>query len=157
MIKRNSFTVKEALEALKKYCAYQERCHQDVLNKLKSMGMIPEAIDQIVVELIGLGYLNESRFAKTFVSGKFRIKKWGRKRLISELQKRGLSKFTINEAINEISEAEYIEVFNALAEKRLEMIQADQKFTRKKKLANYLLYRGWESALVYDKVHELIR
>ena len=118
--------------------------------------MIPEAIDHIIVTLIEEDYLNESRFAKTFVRGKFRIKKWGKMRLMAELKKRGLSKLTIKQAINEIPEAEYIAVFSALAEKRLKELDSRNAMVKKRKLADYLLYRGWESSLVYDKVNELI-
>ncbi|MBT8270884.1 MAG: RecX family transcriptional regulator [Flavobacteriaceae bacterium] len=156
MYQRNSHSVSEALQILKRYCAYQERCHQEVISKLKSLNMIPKAIDHIIVKLIEEDFLNESRFAKTFVRGKFRIKYWGRNRLRAELQKKGLSKFTINDAIKEIDEGEYMEVFNALAEKRLKAIKGSKKMVKKKKLADYLLYRGWESPLVYEKVRELI-
>lgn len=156
VIKRQSYTVEEAHEKLKRYCAYQERCHQDVKKKLKSMNMIDEAIDHIIVRLIEEDYLNEARFARTFVRGKFRIKKWGRYRLVSELQKRGLSKFTIKDAISEIKEFEYIETFDALAEKRLTSLNETNPLKKKRKLADYLLYRGWETHLVYAKVKELI-
>lgn len=119
--------------------------------------MIPEAIDMIIVSLIDQNYLNESRFAKTFVSGKFRIKKWGKGRLVLELRKRGISKFNINEAIAEIDPEEYIEVFNDLAEKRLNQIKESNKWKKQKKLVDYLLYRGWESHLVYEKANSLIK
>ena len=156
MFKKNSHSVIEALQIAKRYCAYQERCHQDVINKLKSLNMIPEAIDHIMVQLIEEGFLNESRFAKAYVKGKFRIKHWGRNRLRAELLKRGVSKYIINEAITEIDKAEYIEIFNALAEKRLSSIKDSNVLVKKRKLADYLLYRGWEPQLVYDKVSELI-
>ncbi len=157
MIKSKSYSVDEALQKMKAYCAYQERCHKEVLEKLKSMRMIPEAIDHIMSRLIKDNYLNETRFAKTYVRGKFRIKNWGRKRLTLELKKRDISKFNIKAALDEIEDQEYIEIFNALAEKRFTNLKSGTKQAKKRKLVNYLLYRGWESHLVYQKVHELIR
>ena len=157
MNQHKTFTVDEALLKLQNYCAYQERCHQDVFQKLKGMHMIPEAIDQIIVSLIRHDFLNESRFAKTYVSGKFRIKKWGRRRLTLELRRKDISKTNINQALAEIDEAEYIETFNTLAEKRVLQIKETNKQKLKRKLADYLLYRGWESHLVYAKVNELIK
>ena len=157
MISNKTYTVEEALLKLQNYCSYQERCHQDVQQKLIGMQMIPEAIDQIMVHLLEHNFLNEERFAKTYVSGKFRIKKWGRRRLTLELKKKDISKFNINQALTEIDEVEYIETFNALAEKRLHSIKETNKLKKKKKLADYLLYRGWESHLVYEKVNELIK
>jgi len=152
-----TYTIDKALLKLQNYCAYQERCHQEVRQKLKEMQMIPEAVDKIIVHLLEHNFLNEERFAKTFVSGKFRIKKWGKYRLTLELKKKDISKHNINFAIRQIPNTEYIEVFNDLAEKRLSQIIETNVLKKKKKLADYLLYRGWESQLVYDKVNDLIK
>jgi len=118
--------------------------------------MIPEAIDHIIGHLIQKNYLNEERFAKSFARGKFRTKKWGRNRIVNELKLRKISKFNIQSALNEISERDYLITLDALAQKRLGEIKEVQPQKRKKKLADYLLYRGWESALVQEKVKELI-
>ncbi len=156
-IKYKTYSVEEALSKLQNYCSYQERCHQEVYQKLKKMRMIPKAIDSIIVDLIKHNYLNESRYATTFVRGKFRIKKWGKRRLILELRKRDIGKVNIILAIEKIDYNEYIEVFNDLAEKRLSQFIEINVLKKKKKLADYLLYRGWESQLVYDKVNDLIK
>lgn len=157
MFQKKTYTIDEAKKKLEYYCAYQERCHKEVRQKLKDMYMIPEAIDVIIVHLLKHNYLNEERFAKTFVSGKFKIKKWGKRRLTLELKRKDISKVNINQSLSEINEGEYIEVFNNLAEKRLSFIKETNKIKKKKKLADYLLYRGWESHLVYAKVNELIK
>jgi regulatory protein len=157
MYQKQTYTVDEAKKKLEYYCAYQERCHKEVTQKLKDMSMIPQAIDVIIVHLLQHNFLNEERFAKTFVSGKFKIKKWGKRRLTSELKRKGIGKVNINQALSEINEAEYIGVFNNLAEKKVVLIKETNKFKKKKKLINYLLYRGWESHLVYAKVNELIK
>jgi regulatory protein len=148
MISNKTYTVEEALLKLQNYCSYQERCHQEVQQKLIGMRMIPEAIDQIMVHLLEHNFLNEERFAKTYVSGKFRIKKWGRRRLTLELKKRDISKFNINQALSEIDENVYIETFNTLAEKKCNHIKETNTIKKKKKLIDYLLYRGWEPHLV---------
>jgi len=157
MQSKKTYTVQEATKKLEHYCAYQERCHQEVRQKLEAMRMIPEAIDVIIVHLLEHNFLNEARFAKTFVSGKFKIKKWGRRRLTYELKKKDVGKVNINQALAEIENTEYTEVFNDLAEKRLQNIKESNKFKKKKKLIDYLLYRGWESHLVYEKANELIK
>ena len=92
---KKSYTVDEALSKLQKYCSYQDRCHKEVEQKLKELRMIPEAADQIIMTLIDGNYLNEERFALAFVRGKFKIKKWGRHRLTSELKQRNISKYLI--------------------------------------------------------------
>jgi len=157
MYQKKTYTIDEAKKKLEYYCAYQERCHKEVTQKLKDMYMIPQAIDVIIVHLLQHNFLNEERFTKTFVSGKFKIKKWGKHRLTLELKRKGIGKVNINQALSEIKEAEYIEVFNDLAEKRVILIKETNKFKKKKKLVDYLLYRGWESHLVYDKANELIK
>mgnify|MGYP000029434438 CR=1 FL=1 len=156
MQNQKSYTIEQAKRALENYCVYQERCHQDVYRKLQSMRMIPDAIDLIIVHLIEHNFLNETRFAKAFVTGKFRIKKWGKKRIEMELKRRDISNYNIMEAFKEISDINYLKTFHELAEKKLHSINESNIYKKKKKLADYLLYRGWESHLVYDKVNELI-
>lgn len=157
MYSKKTYTVQEATKKLEHYCAYQERCHKEVNQKLKDMYMIPEAIDVIIVHLLQHNFLNEERFAKTFVSGKFRIKAWGRRRLTYELKKKDIGKVNINQALAEIGIEEYNEVFHDLAEKKANSIKENNKFKKRKKLIDYLLYRGWESHLVYEKANELIK
>lgn len=155
-LSKKSYTLEEATKKLEHYCAYQERCHQEVVKKLEGMQMIPEVIDVILVHLITHNFLNEERYAKTFVGGKLRIKYWGRRRLTFELQKKDISKFNINTALKSIDEEEYMEIFNSLAQKKADSIRETNKYKKRKKLIDYLLYRGWESHLVYDKANELI-
>ena len=150
-------TINEATKKLESYCAYQERCHKDVVAKLRAMGMIPDDIDQIVVHLIQENYLNEERFAKSFARGKFRIKKWGRVRITNELKQRNITRYNIKIALKEIDDSIYLETLDLLADKRLASIKETNTQKRKRKLADYLLYRGWESHLVYAKIIELIK
>lgn len=154
--KTESYTLKEATKKLEGYCAYQERCHKEVKQKLRDMNMIPEAIDQIIAHLVQENYLNEERFAQSFARGKFNIKKWGRNRIVSELKFRGISKFNIKTALKEIDDQAYLITLDKLAKKRLNQIKETNTQKRRKKLADYLLYRGWESHLVYGKLKELI-
>ena len=120
------------------------------------MNMIPLAIDTIIAHLLKHNYLNEERFAQTFARGKFRVKKWGKNRIIRELKLREISRFNIQTALKEIPEEEYLSAFHELAVKKLEQIRETNKLKVRKKLADYLLYRGWESHLVYEKVNELV-
>ena len=153
---KETYTISEATKKIEGYCAYQDRCHKEVVQKLRDMKMIPMAIDQIVTRLIQENYLNEERFAKSFARGKFKIKKWGKKRIVNELKLREITKYNITIALKEIDELEYIKTLDGLAKKRLLQISETNIQKRKKKLADYLLYRGWESHLVYGKLKELI-
>lgn len=149
-------SVQEAQKKMEHYCAYQERCHQEVFQKLREMRMIPEVIDHIMAHLIKENYLNEERFAKSFARGKFNIKKWGKKRIVQELKRRQISRYNIQSALKEIGDEEYLNTLHLLAQKRLSQLTETHPQKRKRKLADYLLYRGWESDLVYDKIKELI-
>ncbi|WP_255452711.1 regulatory protein RecX [Aquimarina sp. RZ0] len=137
------------------YCAYQERCHKDIMDKLTTMRLIPEAKETIILHLLEHNFLNEERFAKSYVSGKFRIKKWGKKRIIRELKFRQISTYIIESALKEIPETTYLETFHELAEKKMASITEQDPTKKKKKLIDYLLYRGWENQLVFEKVNEL--
>jgi regulatory protein len=156
MLKRPSYTLAEATRKMEHYCAYQDRCHQEVLDKLRGMNMIPEAIDKVVVHLIENNYLNEERFAKSFARGKFRIKHWGRIRITSELKKRNISPFNIKSALKELDGSQYLESLESIAKKKADSLKGLDKWTQKKKLTDYLLYRGWEQSLVYELVNDLI-
>ena len=154
--KTKGYTVQEATKKIESYCAYQDRCHKEVVSKLKDMGMIPLAIDTIIAQLIEDRFLNEERFAKSFARGKFNIKKWGKNRIVRELKFRDISKYNITTALKEIEPEVYLTTLDNLAKKRLDQITDTNTQKRRKKLADYLLYRGWESHLVYEKLKELI-
>jgi len=150
------YTVVEATRKLEHFCAYQERCHRDVSDKLKKMRMIPEARDEIIAHLIKFDFLNEERFSRSYARGKFHQKKWGKQRIVRELKERQVSRFNIQAALEELEGEAYAATLHELALKRLGQIQEKHLLKRKRKLADYLLSRGWESDLVYEKVRELI-
>lgn len=156
-MKNESYSVTEAKIKLQQFCAYQDRCHKEVIEKLQKMNMIPEAIDVIVSELIQDNFLNEERFAKSFARGKFRMKKWGRLRITRELKFRNISKYNIDTALKEIEEITYLNTLDELAKKRNAAVKEQNPFKRKKKIADYLFYRGWEAHLVYEKINELVK
>ncbi len=152
-----TYTLEEAKRKLESYCAYQERCHKEVTQKLRDMRMIPEVIDVIIGHLIAHNFLNETRFAQAFARGKFRHKYWGKTRITRELKFRNISVYNLKMAMQEIDEEEYLEVFDTLSQKRYDQLSSEKDhFRKRKKLADYLLYRGWESGLVYEKVKELV-
>ncbi|WP_335965555.1 regulatory protein RecX [Galbibacter sp. PAP.153] len=156
MQNKKTYTVEEAKRRLEAYCAYQERCHDDVVKKLRSMHMIPVAVDTVVAHLIEHGFLNEERFARSYARGKFNIKKWGKIRIVRELKHRNISRFNIQLALKEIPDTDYHKTFNELAEKKAGQLTGTNLFKKKQQLANYLLYRGWESDLVYEKINDLL-
>ena len=120
------------------------------------MDLITEAKEYILLHLLEHDFLNEERFSKSFARGKFRIKKWGKQRIVRELKFRNISDYNIKSALDEINNDEYSNTFNGIAKKRLAAIKEGNIYKKRKKLADYLLYRGWETELVYKKVIELI-
>jgi len=148
-------TPKEALQKLEHFCAYQERCHSEVISKLYSLKMTADEIDSIVVQLIEGNFLNETRFACSFARGKHRIKHWGKIRITNELKAKQISSANITLALKEITDEEYETTFEQLAEKVWNSIQEKNALKKRKKFCDYLLRRGYESNLVYDKMNEL--
>jgi regulatory protein len=148
-------TISEAIQKLEHFCAYQERCHAEVISKLYDLKMTPEEIDTIIVRLIQDNFLNETRFACSFARGKHRIKHWGRIRITNELRARQISSTNITLALKEISSEEYENTFEELSEKCWNAIQEKNNLKKRKKFCDYLLRRGYESNLVYDKMKEL--
>ncbi len=152
-----SYTVKEATIKLMQFCAYRDRSHKEVEDKLREMKMIPAAKEQIIIELMQEDFLNEERFARSFVRGKFRIKKWGRIKIRQELKFREISSPIIKLALTEIEEKAYLQTLEELAIKKLNTTKEDNPFRKKKKLADFLLQKGYEANLVYDKVNSLVK
>jgi regulatory protein len=150
-----TYTLQEASQKLEHYCSYQERCHNEVVEKLRSMRMIPQAIDEIVVHLIQHNFLNEERFACAFARGKHRIKFWGKIRIVSELKFRNISKYNIDKALQEISAAEYAETFHKLAEHHWGTMRENNPLKKKKKFCDFMLRKGFENGLVYEKMKNL--
>jgi regulatory protein len=148
-------SIKEALQKIEFFCGYQERCHEEVVDKLRSMKMDSDEIDQIMVHLITENYINEERFATSFARGKHRIKHWGKIRITNELKFRNISQTLINIALKEITPEEYLNTFHALAERLWESIRETNSLKKRKKFCDYMLRRGFESNLVYEKVKEL--
>ena len=153
--KRKSYTLAQAQKKLEYYCVYQERCHKEVIAKLKTLGMIPSVIDKIISELIKANYLNETRFTQSFVRGKFRIKKWGKNRILQELKVREISSFNIKLGMKEISDDNYQKTFYELFEKRRREVKQLTKTEQKKKIFSYMSYRGWENSKVYAALRNL--
>ena len=152
---KKSITISEAKKNIEHYCAYQERCHKEVVNKLKDLGIIQNAIDVIVTDLIQNNYLNETRFAQSFARGKFKIKKWGKVKIHRELNKREISEYNIKMGMKEISDSDYEETFNMLLDKKLSELSHLSEREQKRKIFNYLSYRGWEVEKIFEGLRKI--
>ncbi|MES2812171.1 MAG: regulatory protein RecX [Bacteroidota bacterium] len=154
-MQQNSFTLSQATQKLEYYCSYQERCHNEVIEKLRSLKMTSDEIDQIVVHLIQNNFLNEERFACSFARGKHNIKYWGKVRIVNELKFRNISKYNIDKALQEISTETYLANFHFISERNWESTKETNPIKKKKKFCDYLLRKGFESNIVFEKWKEL--
>ncbi len=149
------YSKEEALAALQRYCAYQDRCHQEVRSKLLSLGIYGMDLEDIMVQLIEEKFLDEERFARSFARGKFRMKQWGRKRIVQELKKRNISDYCIRKALTEIDEEEYHLTLHKVLKKRFSLASGN-KYERRKKAIDAALRRGYEPELVFTEGKKLI-
>ncbi len=148
-------TYSDCIKKMEYYCSYQERCHQEVVQKLRSCPLTNLEQDEIVVHLIAYNFLNEERFAKTFAISKFHQKKWGNIRIKNELKQRQVIDRLIQSALRDISSEEYETTFEQLATKIWETISERNAMKKFKKCCDYLLRKGWETDLVYAKIKSL--
>lgn len=140
----------EAKHKLEAYCAYQERCMQEIEKKLSDWGFYGEQSDNLIADLISNNYLNEERFASAYVSGKIRIKKWGRIKIKLNLKQKKISDYSLNKALKEIEEDEYLGNLNYLTEKKFSQVKGKNKWDKKAKVQRFLLSKGYENHLVYE-------
>jgi regulatory protein len=145
---RKTLTKEQALQKLRHYCLYQERCHSEVREKLWQLGVKRADHDELIASLIEDGYLNEERFAIQFAGGKYRIKQWGRVKIKYELKQKQVSEYSIKKALKQIDETDYLKTLHELADKRYEALKHEQWLVRKKKTIDYLLLKGFEHALI---------
>ena len=157
MSSNSALSPKEVRSKMEHYCAYQERCHAEVQQKLREYAITTAEKDEIIVSLLQNNYLNEERFALLFAVSKFHQKKWGKVRIKNELKARQLSDYLIQKALKEINPAEYEETFEQLATFQWEQIRETNALKKKKKFCDYLLRKGWESDRIIEKVSELER
>ena len=154
-MKNENFTINEIEQKLKRYCSYQDRCHSEVEKKLKEFDLIEEAKNKILFNLINENYLNESRFSENFVRGKFKIKNWGKIKIVQELKTRNISDINIKRGLMEIDEVEYKNKLENIFNKKLSSLGNQSVINKKKKIFSYLSYRGWETNLIYEKINKI--
>lgn len=151
------FSPTEAKQKIHRYCAYQERAHLEVKNKLYEYGLYKTDVEEILSELITEGFLNEERFAKAFTGGKFRMKNWGRIKIVHELEAKGLTKNCIALGLKEIDPDDYLKTLRQLLEKKSRQVAELNPFAKRDKLATYVIQKGFEPDVVWPIVKELVR
>ena len=150
------FTPEQSLQKIKQYCAYQERCHAEVRDKLYSFGLHKNEVEEIISTLITENYLNEERFAIHFAGGKFRMKQWGKIKIKQALKYKQVSDYCIKKALKEIDVDEYEKTFQKLTQQKLKSLKGEKNiFIKKRKLQDFLLQKGFETQLVREAVNLL--
>lgn len=154
-MQRKFLTKEQALQKLRQYCAYQERSHNEVQQKLYELGIQKLHHDEIISTLIEEDYLNEERFAKAFAGGKFRMKDWGRKKIYYALKEKRVSEYNIKQAMKEIDEDAYLKNLKELVQEKFESLKGEQYLVRKKKTIDYMVQKGYEFDLVNKAISEI--
>lgn len=157
MANYSPLTKTQALQKLQKYCAYQDRCHQEVRYKLIQLKVYGDDLEQVMAELISENFLDEERFARSYARGKFSFKKWGRMKIRGELKKRAISDYCLRKAMEEIDHDDYEKTLAGVLEKKLALIKAENPYERKQKLVNYAIGRGYEADLVWRISDEILK
>lgn len=153
---RQKLSKEQALQKLRHYCSYQERCHQEAKEKLYSYNLRRQEVEELLSHLIEENYLNEERFAIQFAGGKFRLKQWGKVKIVQALKEKRVSEYCINRALSEIEDEPYRIVLNKLAGRKWASLQRETDLRlRLHKTKMYLLQRGFESGCVQQALQQL--
>ncbi len=155
-MKKSVSSIEEVKRDLEKFCVYQERCYQEVERKLATYHLIPEAKDEIMLYLMQHNFLNEERFAKSFVSGKINIKKWGKKKVEYQLRTKGISNKNIEIALATIDDVSYRENLKTIALKKSALIKDKNNYNKKAKLMKHLQSKGFETELIFEVLQEIL-
>jgi len=155
MIQKKKLSKEEALQKAKHYCDYQHRCHSEVKDKLYSLGVWKNEVEEIIAQLIEEKYLDEERFAIHFARGRFRLKQWGKEKIKYELKQKRVSDYCIKKAIAAIDDAEYEKTLKKLAEEKRESLKQEKNvFIRKRKLQDFLMQKGYDFNTVQKIIAE---
>ncbi len=138
------------------YCAYQERTQQEVRDKLYSLGLYRDEVEDVLTELISENFVNEERFAKSFARGKFNLKKWGKRKIIFELKKRNLSPYCIDQAIKEISDEAYEKMIFQIIENKMSYLP-EVGYTTKNRIIKYLIGKGFETEKAWTILNSYLK
>lgn len=153
---RTSLSPEQALQKARHYCGYQERCHFDVKEKLRSFGLRKPQIEAALATLIEENYLNEERFAIQYAGGHFRLKQWGKVRIRYELRQKQVSDYCIRKALAGIDEADYQRTLHRLAAEKWKSLKAEKNhFVRTQKVQSYLQQKGYEIDRVAKTLSEI--
>lgn len=140
-----------------RYCEYQDRCQKEVRNKLYENGARKDEVEEIMIELISNKTIDEERYARNFARGKFRIKNWGKRKIVYELKQDQISDYCIKKGLTEIDEDEYLQTLERLTIMKMPEIKKDKNlFTRRAKLQRYLSQKGYEHELVAEMLKKYI-
>jgi regulatory protein len=152
---KKKLTPSEAFARACRYCAYQERSHSEVRNKLYEFGLSRSDVDELLSRLITDGFLNEERFAKAFAGGKFRMKNWGRLKIVNELEAHRLTPNCIRLGLKEINDDDYRENLINILRKKSDQMSEEDEFVRRDKLSKYAIQKGFEPDLVWKILKEI--
>ena len=149
---KKSFTFEEIKQKIVNYCVYQDRCHAEVEQKMREFLLIPEAKEEILLYLIKENYLNEERFTRSYVRGKFYLKKWGKNKIKVNLLQKGISEKLIVKAYGEIDDNEYLAAIKTILEKIIPTFKGLKEYQKKQKAIKYLLSKGYEYDLIVKQI-----
>ena len=138
------------------YCAYQERCHLEVTNKLNKLGVFGDELDEYVCYLIDENFLSETRFSEAYVRGKFNNNNWGKVKISRELKLRNISAWNISNALSQINSEDYNTKLRKLCLKLVELNDKSE-FELKNKVVKNLSYKGWEVDLIIKTLNQLVK
>lgn len=153
---RQNLSSAQIRDKILRYCAYQERSHEEVRQKLHSLGATTDETEEMMVFLIREGFLNEERFARAFARGKFRMKNWGRIRITNNLEARGISKNCIQIGLREIDPEEYLNTMHKILAGKAADTRDTNIFVRRNKVAAFAIRKGFEPELVWEAVRDLL-
>ncbi|AZQ61355.1 RecX family transcriptional regulator [Flammeovirga pectinis] len=152
------YTFKQVLPKIAAYCSYQDRCRQEIQNRLQKWEYSYEDWPEVFAWLKDNKFWDEERYAASFVRGKFRGNKWGKRKIMMALYQKGVPQEIGNKALSEIKEEEYQEVALKLASKKIEHLRekGEEAHIVKGKTLQYLAGKGFESQTCYNAVDDAI-
>lgn len=149
-MEKKSYTFDEIKQKLVNYCVYQDRCHAEVEQKMREFLLIDEAKEEIILFLLKENFLNEERFTRSYIRGKFYIKHWGKTKIKINLKQKQISERLINSCFDEIDDADYEKTIRKIFDDYYTKQTGLKEYQKKTKTIKYLMSKGFEYEKIID-------
>lgn len=146
----------EALTSLMRLCARAERSSGDALRLMKLWGVEPSEQQRVLKRLLSERFIDDRRYAEAFVREKTSLSAWGEYKIRAALQRKGIARQTIIDALASSSAEGSTERLEQKLRSKLRTTKYESEYQLKGKLLRYAASLGYPMDEAMEAVEHVI-